>query len=220
MAAISRKTIRGTIRLRGDYTNTRRFSNDYLNTEIQTSFGHFWRIVDSARQGWWDTEGTVTTIVGQAFIAPPADAKVVKGVDRLDGGNFIEMPQVGIDARNRWGSGNGKPLAYWLSSRGIELGRGADAAYTLRVLHTPKPPILTENEEREWYDGWEDYVIEKTLFELDSREGKPMGDRQMKLDRAEKALRDGAGERRQQEPEYLRLREYDNLDPFDDGILG
>lgn len=220
MAAISRKTLRGTIRLRGDYTNTRRFPNDYLNTEIQTSFNHFWRIVDEARQGWWDTEGTVQTVIGQAYIAPPADAKVVKGVDRLDGSNYIEMPQVGLDARNRWGSDNGKPLAYRLSSRGIEFQRGANAVYTLRVMYTPKPPILTENEEREWYDGWEDFVIEKTLFELDSREGKPLGDRKMKLDLAEKTLRDGAGERRQQEPEYLRLREYDNLDPFDDGILG
>lgn len=220
MAAISRKTMRATVRLRGDYTNVRRFPETYLNTEIQTAFGHFWRIVDEAHQGWWDTEGTVTTTSGVAFVAPPTEAKVVKGVDRLDGGEYIEMPQVGLEARNRFGTTTGKPVAHRLSMRGIELHPPPNAVYTLRVMFTPRPPILTESEEREWYDGWEDYVIEKTLFELDSREGRPLGDRIAKLKMAEEALRAASSARRQAEPEYLRLREYSDIDPYDDGIMG
>jgi hypothetical protein len=219
MSSLSRAQLRSTIRTRGDYTNTRRFTNDYLNTEIQTAFGDFWRIVDEAHQGWWDTEGSVTTTVGVAYVALPADAKVIKGVDRLDGGEYMPMAQVGLDARNRWGSGNGKPLAYRLSSRGVELNRPSDAAYTLKVIYTPKPPQLTESEGREWYDGWENYVIEKVLLELDSRERMPLGDRLKKLELAEVALRASTNQRRQQEPEYLTLREYSDLDPYTDGIL-
>lgn len=219
MAALSRAKIRATIRTRGDYTNTRRFPNDYLNTEIQTAFGHFWRIVDEAHQGWWDTEDTVTTVANQAYVALPATAKVVKGIDRLDGGEYEPLAQVNLDARNRWGSGTGKPLAYRLSARGAELHKTPDQAYTLRVLFTPKPPMLTEDGEREWFDGWEDYIIEKVLFELDSRERLPMGDRITKLDNAEKALRASTNQRRQQEPEYLTLREYNDLDPYGDGII-
>lgn len=219
MTAISRAQIRSTIRLRGDYTNTRRFSKDYLNTEIQTAFGDFWRIVDEAHQGWWDTEDTVTTTADQAYVALPTNAKVVKGVDRLDGGEYIEMPQVGIDARNRFGSSTGKPVAHRLSSRGIECHPTPNAAYTIRVMFSPKAPQLTESEQREWYDGWEAYVIEKVLLELDSREGKPLNDRLVKLEIAEKALRASSNERRQAEPEYLRLREYSDID-LDDGILG
>ena len=217
---ISRATLRSTIRLRGDYTNTRRFTNEYLNTEIQTAFGCFWRIVDEAHQGWWDTEGTTATVNAQAYAALPTEAKVVKGVDRLDGGEYVELLQVGLEARNRFESTPSKPIAYRLSSRGIELYPTPNAVYTLRVMFTPRPPQLTESEAREWYDGWEDYVIEKVLFELDSREGKPLNDRLVKLEAAEKALRSSSSARRQAEPEYLRLREYGDIDPFNDGILG
>lgn len=219
MAAISRKDLRSTIRNRGDYTNVRRFSNEYLNTEMQTAFGHFWRIVDEAHQGWWDKDDTVDTVADQAYVAPPTDCKTVKGVDRLDGGEYEEMVQVGLSDRNRFGSGTGKPVAFRTSARGLELFRTPDAVYTLRVTYTPKPPTLTENEEREWFDGWEDYVIEKVLYELDSREGKPLNDRLVKLDAAEKALRAASSARRQSEPEYLRLCEYDGSDIYDDGML-
>lgn len=219
MSAISRATLRQTIRLRGDYTNTRRFPNDYINTEIQTAFGHFWRIVDEAHQGWWDTQDTVTTTASVAYVALPTNAKIVKAVDRLDGTEYEPMPQLGIGDRNRFGNGTGKPTGYRLSSRGIELMQTPDAAYTLRVMFSPKPPILTESETREWYDGWEDFVIEKVLFELDSREGKPLKDRLIKLDAAEKMLRASTSERREQEPEYLILREHVDTDPWGDGLL-
>lgn len=220
MTALSRVQLRSTIRSRGDYTNVRRFSNEHLNAEMQTAFNHFWRIVDEAHQGWWDKEGTVATTSAVAYVALPADAKAVKGVDRLDGSEYVEMPQVGLEHRSRFGATRGKPLAHRLSSRGIELTPTPDAVYTLRVMYSPKPPALTENEQHEWYDGWEDFVIEKVLWELDSREGKPLSDRAMKLEVAEKALRSSAAVRRQSEPEYLRLRESvgDSFD--DDGILG
>ena len=220
MTALSRAQIRSTIRSRGDYTNVRRFSNDHLNTEIQTAFGHFHRIVGEANQGWWDKYGTVTTTASVAYVALPTDAKIVKAVDRLDGTEYVEMPQVGHEHRNRFGAPTDKPIAHRLSSRGIELTPTPNAVYTLRVLYAPKPPALTENEQHEWYDGWEDFVIEKVLWELDSREGKPLGDRTMKLEIAEKALRSSASARRQSEPEYLVLRESVGGDPFDDGILG
>ena len=128
------------------------------------------------------------------------------------------MQQIGINDRNRFGSGTGKPVAHRLSSRGIELYKTPDGEYTLRVTYTPKPPTLDESTTREWYDGWEDYVIEKVLFELDSREGKPLNDRLVKLEAAEKALRAASSARRQQEPEYLPLRELGDLDPYIDGI--
>lgn len=220
MTALSRAEIRSTIRLRGDYTNVRRFPNDYLNTEIQTAFGHFWRIVDEAHQGWWDTEGTVTTTASQAYVALPTDAKIVKGVDRLDGSEYEPLTQIGIADRHRFdSSGTGKPLAYRLSARGIELYKTPNTAYTLRVFYTPKPPALTENERREWFDGWEDFVIEKVLLELDDREKKPLNDRMAKLEAAEKRLRESTHQRRQQEPEYLVLREFNDVDPYGDGIL-
>jgi hypothetical protein len=219
MAAISRATLRSTIRSRGDYTNVRRFSTEYLNTEIQTAFNHFWRIVDEAHQGWWDTSAAGATTADTAYVSLPADAKVIKGVDRLDGGEYVEMPQVGVAQRNKYGSSTGKPVAHRLSARGLELYPTPNAAYTLRVMYTPRAPTLTESDTREWYDGWEDFVIEKVLFELDSREGKSLSDRLVKLEMAEKALRASSAARRQSEPEYLVLREFSDVDPYNDGGL-
>lgn len=218
MSAISRATLRQTIRDRGDYTNTRRFSNTYLNKEIQTAFNHFWRIVDEAHQGWWDTDGTVPTVNAQAYVALPTEAKVVKAIDRLNGSEYVELAQIQLGDRNRF-SGNNQPVAYRLSARGVELFPTPNGIYTLRVTYTPRPPTLDEDTAREWYDGWEDYVIEKVLYELADREGKPLQERLIKLDLAEKALRASSSARRQQEPEYLHLRETDGSDPYDDGIM-
>lgn len=220
MTMLSRSEIRSLIRSRGGYTNTRRITDVYLNKEIQTAFGHFWRIVDEAHQGWWDTEGNVTTTANVPYVALPADCKVVKGIDRLDGTDYVEMPQVGLDQRNRFSPTSDKPLAHRLSARGIELYPKPNAVYTLRVTYTPKPPQLSENTQYDFYDGWEDYVIEKVLYEVDSMTRQPLGDREKKLDVAEKALRASSGQRRQSEPEYLRLRELSPIDPYDDGILG
>lgn len=220
MTMLSRAEIRTMIRTRGGYTSTRRFTNDFLNTEIQTAFGNFWRIVDEAHQGWWDKEGNVTTAANVPFVAVPTDCKVVKGLDRVEGDDYIEMPQIGLDQRNRFGTTADKPLAFRLSARGFELYPKPNAVYTLRVTYSPKPPALSENTQYDYYDGWHVYVIESVLLVIDALIGKPLGDRQATVDAAEKALRASTTQRRQSEPEYLRLREALPFDPLDDGILG
>ncbi len=218
MASVSRATIRETIRFLGDFKNVRRFANADLNTEIQRKFDRVWAIVDEANEGWWDTEGTVTTVASTAYRALPTTAKTVKGVDILDGGEYKELAQVGLSARNRYGTSTGRPVAYRLSSRGLELYPTPNAVYTLRVTFTPKPDTLDESTEREWYEAWEEYIIAGVIVELKTREGMPLGDFLTRFDAAEKALRASTSRRRQQEPEYLVLREHGS-DPYDDGIL-
>jgi hypothetical protein len=218
MSAISRATIRQTIRDRGDYSNTKKFSHAYLNTEIQTAFNRFWGIVDEAHQGWWDTEDTIATVAGAVYAALPTDAKAVKTIDRLDGTDYIPLNQVSLSERNRYGVTRGNPVAYRLSARGAELYPTPDAVYTLRVMYTPRPPTLDESTTREWYDGWEDYIIEKVLLELATRERMPIQDNLIKLEAAEKVLRASTNARRQQEPEYLDLRERGDDDLYTDWI--
>lgn len=217
MASISRDTLRETIRNRGDYRNTRRFTSEYLNTEIQTAFGKFWQLVADAHEGHWDTQGNVSTVANQAYVALPSDCWRVQGVDRLDGSDYREMSQVGLTERNRYGSATSEPVAYRTSARGLELLPTPNAIYTLRVMYTPVAPTL--GSAREWFNGWEDFVIETVLIELDTQVGKPVGERMKKLDDAIAVIKGGASKRRSQEPEYLALREYGGYDPFDDGIL-
>jgi len=220
MAAIDLQTLRATIRFRGDYQNVRKFPNDAVDTEIQGAFGEFWALVDSVHEGWWDTSDTVTTIAAQEHIALPADAWRVKGVDLLDGGEYRQLDQIGISERNRFGSTSDEPEAYRLSARGIELYPTPNAAYTLRVHYSPKAPALQEAQPREWFNGWEDYVIEATLIRLDRSTKLPLTDRQTALAMIEKRIKSEATERRSQEPEYVPLRECgDFLTPVEKGVF-
>ncbi len=216
MAEYTLEQIRGIIRFRGDYQNVRKFPNTSVDQEAQIAFGKFYQLVAEANQGWWDTQDTVTTTANIAYVAPPTNTWQVKGVDLLDG-DYRELRQVSHTERNRFGNTTAMPEMYFLSARGIELMATPNAVYTLRVLYTPRAPLLATSQPREWYNGWEEYVIESVLAVLDKREGNPRAAEHFaSVDRIEKSVRTGAGERRQQEPEYLRLREFDSTDPYDD----
>lgn len=208
MSAINRATLRATIRLRGDYSNVRRFPDTYLNTEIQTAFGKFYQLVADTHEGWWDTQGALSTVNAQPYVAMPADCWRAQALDILCGSEYTEMPQIGLGDRNRYGASTARPVAYRTSSRGFELYPTPNAVYTLRLNYTPKAPDLDESTTHEWYNGWEDFVIEAVLLELATREGQPLGDRVAKLKMAGDAITAGASERRSQEPEYLCLREH------------
>ncbi len=216
MSAINRATLRGTIRDRGGYNNVRRFSDAYLNTEIQTAFGKFYQLVADVHEGWWDTQTTTVTINGTAYVALPATCWRAQAVDLLAGTDYVEMPQIGLGERNRYGSSTARPVAYRISSRGLELFPTPNAVYTLRVHFTPKAPDLDETTAQEWYNGWEDFVIETVLLELATREDMPLGDRMAKVKAAADFIKDGATEHRAQEPEYIRLREHSDGGPYDD----
>ncbi len=207
MAQVDRSTLRATIRFRGDYQNVRKFPNADVDREIQKSFGEFYELVDNAHQGYWDTEADVVTIASQGYVALPGDAWRVLGIDRVDGDSTIAMDQIGPGERNRYGSTPGEPCAYRLVARGANLYPTPDAVYTLRMTYTPTAPLLQDSVAREWYNGWEDYVIESTLIKLDSTQGKPLSDRKDTLGGIIARISAGVAKRRSQEPEYLNLRE-------------
>jgi hypothetical protein len=219
MAAITPETLRATIRFRGDYQNLRKFPDADVDAAMQAAFGEFYELVDEVHEGYWDTDATVTTTAGTGYVALPARTWRVHGVDRYDGTEPVPLTKVSRTHRNRHGSNTGKPTTYWLSSRGINLAPAPDAAYTLRVLYTPIAPVLSASQPREWYNGWEEYVIASTLLKLDEREKMPIGERVAMLEKLEKRIRSGASGRGEQEPEYLNLREgVSPVDPYDEGV--
>lgn len=328
MTAFNQEDLRAMVRDSGDYQNVRRFSNAFLNTILQRVFGGFWEAIADVHQGWWDTEGIITTVAAQGYLALPADCWRVQGIDRLEGSEYVPLAQIGISDRNRYGSGTGKPTAYRTSSRGVELYQTPDTVYTLRVSYTPKAPALADptfstldlagyapvlpdvttvlqmktagaiagsvrlipdasgasywvelagvwqyhfdfttattatfeqsiaddstlpfevatpsadttgawvdwnsfpvgaadftvgaDNTREWYNGWEQYMIEGAKLEIAKRERMPLKGHMDALGEAFMRITRGAGERRSAEPEYLKLREYDTLDIYEDGLL-
>jgi hypothetical protein len=222
MSIMDLSTIRDRVRFLGDYSNKHKFPDVRLNVELQKSFRNMWTIVDDKHEGWWDTEGTVTTVARQQYVALPSDFWRLRGIDLLDGSEYVPLRRVNISDRNSFGSTPDQPTAYRRSSRGVELYATPDAAYTLRVIYSPKAPDLAENLDREWFNGWEEFVIQDTLVELDRREGRPtLNDRLTALQLARAVLEADSGHNDQSEPEYLPLREgVDLLTPSERGIFG
>jgi hypothetical protein len=207
------------IRNSGDYQNVRRFPDSFLNEILQRVFGRFWEAIAKTHQGWWDTESTISTVAAQQYVALPADCWRVQGIDLLESGEYESLLQVGLGDRNRYGAQQDRPRAYRTSSRGAELYPTPNAIYTLRVNYTPKATALDDATSREWYNGWEEFMIEGAKLEIARRERMPLKDHYDALNECFARITEGASERRSQEPEYLKLREYDTLDLYEDGLL-
>jgi hypothetical protein len=207
MASITLTTVRTAVRERGDLPLARKFTDDFLDREIQASWTALHRLVEEVHEGWWDKEGTVSTVANQRYIALPADCRRVKGIDLLDGTEYIPLDQIGITERNRFGQTTDKPCAYRLSERGIELYPTPNAIYTLRVTYARTVTALggttvTVDEE------WQDYVIWSTIMRIAPSEERPVNDYAAMVAQAEAAIKASASGRRQAEPEYIPLREY------------
>lgn len=208
MASVTLSSVRSLVRLRGDYPLSRKFTDAYVDGEIQIAWTALHRLVESVRQGWFDKDGTAATVANQAYVGLPADCRIVKGVDILDSGSqYVELMQVGLSDRNRYSATTDQPAAYRLSERGIELYPTPNAIYTLRITYARKVTALsgtpvTVDEE------WQDYVIWSAILRIAPSEERPMNDYAAMVQQAENAIRNSAGERRQQEPEYIPLREY------------
>ncbi len=211
MASKTLAEINAIVRFRGDFRNTLRFPDANVNAEIQAAFGELYELIADTNEGHWDTAANVSTAANTAFVALPADAWRVRGIDRLDSPDFIELEQVGISDRNRYSSTTDKPRAYRLTARGVDLFPTPDAIYTLRVTYTPSAPTLSAA--RDYYSGWEEFVIYGALLRLALNEERATGDWERQLEAQRGRIIRGASGRKAQEPEYIPLREgagYDN----------
>jgi hypothetical protein len=207
MASITLTTVRAAVRELGDFPLSPKFSNDFVDREIQTAWTALHRLVEKVNEGYWDKSGTTPTVASQAYAALPSDCWKVKGVDILDGTEYRELRQIAIGERNRYGQTTDKPDAYRLTERGIDLFPTPNAVFTLRVTYARKVTTLagtavTVDEE------WHDFVVWSAILKISASEERPTGDYQAAIDRASMAIADSATGRRQAEPEYVILREY------------
>lgn len=211
MASKSLSDIRSALRFRGDYRNVLRFPDANLDNEIQAAWTELYELIADTNEGYWDTSGTVATVASTAFVALPTDAWRVRGIDRLDGTDYIGLEQVGVSDRNFFSSTTGRPCAYRLTARGADLFPTPDAIYTLRFTYTPSAPVLSAA--RDYYNGWDEYVIYGGLVRLALNEERDPGAWQQQLDIQRARITRGATQRKAQEPEYLVLR--DGYSDFD-----
>lgn len=207
MATITLSSVRTAIRERGDFPRSRKFTDDFIDREAQAAWTALHRIVEEVHEGYFDKEGSLSTVADQAYVALPADFRKLKGLDILDSGEYAELRQLSIGDRHRYGAEADKPHAYRLTERGIDLYPTPNAVYTLRVIYARKVTALSASEVTV-DEEWQDYVIWKAIIAIAASQERPTGEYEREMGRAEMAIRGGASGRRQAEPEYVPLREY------------
>jgi len=208
------------IRFRGDFRNVVRFPDANITVEAQAAWTELYELIADTNEGYWDVDAQVITVAGQPYVPLPPGTWRVRGIDCLcssgagaNGTDYIELPQIGISDRNRYCSTTFcQPCAYRLTARGADLFPTPDRAYTLRVTYAPVAPQL--GDPREYYNGWEEYVIYATLLRLALNEERDVSSWQAQLQFQRERIIRGASQRKAQEPEYLPLR--DGYSGYDD----
>lgn len=210
----------GILRFRGDMRNTVRFPDANLTTELQAAFAEGYQVIVGQNEGFFDTTGTVPTTAAVAFVALPADAWIVRAVDRVEGVTNVPMPRIGIKDRNKYGTTNGRPVAHHLTARGIDLFPTPDAVYSLIVSYTPVAPTLGSSPIN-YYNSWEEYAISGALVRLYNNQGRDSTIWQTALAQAAVVMMAGAAHRDASGPEYLNLREgWDGAENIDSWRTG
>ena len=208
MATYDLAAIRGTVRLRGNYESSIKYTDTYINTEIQSAAAEWYELIADTHEGWWTKDGTVSTTGAQQFVALPADCWRVSGIDLLSGSDYLTLDQITIADRNRFGTSNAQPRAYRLSSRGAELYPTPDTTYTIRITYTPTYTQLSDGVFVDYHNDWHDYIIVGALKRLAERMKSPMAaEHGAELARVKQRIVEGASQRKSAEPEYLNLRE-------------
>lgn len=206
-----------TVRNRGNLRNTVRFSDTVIGTEVQAAFAELYGLVVQHHRGFYDTEATVPTIAAQAYVALPTGTWSVRAVDLLDGTRYVPLAKVGIKDRNRYGSPaeRAQPVAYRRTARGIDLFPVPNAIYTIRITYTPVAPTL-DTTARDYYNGWEEYVISGALIRLCGTQKTESSTWQKVIAATEARVIAEASESTTQGPEYLNLfGDGDGIDDWD-----
>lgn len=198
--------IRSIVRSRGDMRNSNRFPNAVIDVEIQAAFSEGYELVADLNEGYFDTDDQVITVANQLYVALPVGTWRIRAVDRLDGADYVPMRQVPIEARNRWGSSTGTPLAYIPTARGLDLFPTPDAAYTLRITYTPVAPTLDETS-RNFYNAWDEFTVYGALVRLYEQQDRDASKWERSLEKQRARIVKGASGRKAAEPEYLDLRD-------------
>ncbi len=208
MATKTLSDVRAMVRFRGDFRNTVRFPDANVDTEIQAAHAEWYELICESNAGFFDTTTTAPTVANQAYVALPADAWIIRAVDRQEGTEFEPMKQIGIDERNRYGTTTDRPTAFRLTARGADLFPTPNAVYTLRFTYTPVVTPLGDVYPTDFLNSWEEYVVYATLLRLAENEERSGNNWQERVDRQAARIKSAASQRRSSEPEYVPLRDH------------
>jgi hypothetical protein len=200
-------TLRARVRFLGTYENSSRFTDALVNAEINAALGELYETMADAWEGYFDTSSTVATVAAQEHVDLPATFWRLRGVDILISGKYRELTQIGFGERNHFQT-SGRPQAYRTAAGGARgrliLYPTPNAVETIRINYVPTfTPFSADGDSFEFYTGFDDYIVTRTLLSLDQREERPLAERQQELERLRQRIVKAAGSRNAAEPPYL-----------------
>ncbi len=208
MPSFSLSQLREKVRVLGDYPPSEVMTDTFVDESVNQGLAELFELVTDSWEGFYTVVGTVTTTADTETVALPADFFELRALDRDLGDNeFAPLERITFSQTYRF-SGSSIPRAYMLhggtAPGTIRLWPVPDGAYDLRITYDPLfTPLVDDEDEFDFRNGWEEYVITAALYRLDEREERPLGDRLAKLQRLETRIRASAKKRDSAGPEYL-----------------
>lgn len=204
--------LRTMVRRLGDYEGAPRITDDYLDDCIAKAMAELWDLVTGAFEGDYTKIATATTVAGQQQVELPVDFYELRALDRDVGSDvFRPLRRLTITETYRY-RGRGEPVGYMLHRASSATGSVGTArlfpipgaAYDLRFVYDPLPPVLaSDDDEFDFRNGWEELLVHRALVRVDEREERPTAERMQMIERLEDRVKKSAGRRNSAEPEYL-----------------
>lgn len=204
--------LRDQVRLLGDYEESTVFTNQFLDDSINKGIRSLYRFKSEAYEGYYTTTATLTTSTGEQDLEVPEDFYRLRALDRdLGSDRVAALSRVTLTDARRY-QGQGIPRVYTLHGPSVDadsigtirLFPVPDGAYDLRITYDPQAPeLVLDDDDFDFQDDEDEYVIEYALLRCDQREERPLNDRKATIAELEQKIRASAPKRDSAEPEYL-----------------
>jgi hypothetical protein len=204
MTIFTLATLRTRCRSVGDYENSRKITDAFLNEQINDAIGEYSDLLDERWEGYRDTTGSIVTTAGVATVALPANFLKARAVDLLSSGRYCALRKLQIRSSYGYDSQRGRPHGYMQVGVNLELFPTPDAVYTIRLRYVPTAPVLVADVDSiDVPNGWEGFVVHTALLKIDEKEERPLQDRLAVIDRYRARIVAAASDRNVAEPEYI-----------------
>lgn len=196
------------IRENGELENAGTYTNAFLTRWVNQAIRDLVEIVSDQFAGYFDSTTTVATVAGTQTVNLPANFRDLRALDRqVAADRHAPLRRLTLGQTYAY-QGRGAPRGYMLhggtAPGTIRLFPVPDAVYTLRLTYEPViTPLALDADTFDFGNGWEDYVHQLVLLEIDLREERPVQERMVKIDRARQRIIGSAQKRNSAEPEYL-----------------
>jgi hypothetical protein len=135
---------------------------EYLNRMLQW----YGQVLSNMESDWvYEVDTSTAAVIGQDYVAAPTDAHSVRevwiGTDKID---QVSVPE--IYRKQKWYTGNAKPIFWALDSENIVFQQGSDDTHSLHIHYNQLPAIITDaaSDDMPWNDRFNETIIQSLVI--------------------------------------------------------